>query len=230
MDTNADTCCLGTNYVVLAYTNRVADVYSYDPKAPPVHSVPIVQGATAYDGIRSIGTIILVINEALYYGKELNHTLLNPNQIRSHGYDVEDNPFRGTIGITINPNTFVPFQTSGTKIFFETRVPTDDELADCPHFEMTSPREWEPTKVQLQSTQTLLLDSNDNHEDDSLLTRMLSQVVVEYDPDTMDRPIRRTFVSKERHPVVDAKGLSERFNIGYKQAQATLLATTQRGV
>ena len=46
MDSNADTCCLGSNFIVLAMTQRTADVYPYDPSYKPLHNVPIVTGAT----------------------------------------------------------------------------------------------------------------------------------------------------------------------------------------
>jgi hypothetical protein len=46
-DTNADTCCLGRNFVVLHATYRTADVYAYDASIQPIENVPIVTGATA---------------------------------------------------------------------------------------------------------------------------------------------------------------------------------------
>ena len=48
-DTNADTCCLGSGFIPIAFTNRTADVYPYDSSYHPVTNVPIVSGATAYD-------------------------------------------------------------------------------------------------------------------------------------------------------------------------------------
>jgi hypothetical protein len=47
--TNANTCCLGKNFVVLNATYRTADVYAYDSLIKPIKNVPIVTGATAYD-------------------------------------------------------------------------------------------------------------------------------------------------------------------------------------
>ena len=35
----------------------------------------------------------MVINEALYYGRKLNHSLINPNQVRCYETMVWDNPF-----------------------------------------------------------------------------------------------------------------------------------------
>ena len=46
-DSNADTCCLGKNFIVLPATYRTADVYAYDSSIKPMDNVPIVTGATA---------------------------------------------------------------------------------------------------------------------------------------------------------------------------------------
>ena len=48
-DTDADTCCLGKNFIVYKYTTRAADVYAHDKSYKPITNVPIVTGATAYD-------------------------------------------------------------------------------------------------------------------------------------------------------------------------------------
>ena len=77
-DSNVYTCCLGMNFTVLSYTNRTADVNPYDDSYTPITNVPIVTGTTTYhhgDGT----SYILVINEALYYGQKLKHSLINPN-------------------------------------------------------------------------------------------------------------------------------------------------------
>jgi len=72
-DTNADTCCLGQNFVITSYTSRTADVYPYDTSYKPVQNIPIVSGATAWTNVDDCITYILVINEALYYGNKLDH-------------------------------------------------------------------------------------------------------------------------------------------------------------
>ena len=151
LDTNADTCCLGTNFIVLAYTSRVADVYAYDSSIEPTEAVPIVTGATAFDDPRTGMTYILVFNESLYYGRKLSHSLINPNQIRHYGIDVWDNPFdqQREIAIDINDDIKVPLQTRGTKLYFTSRVPTMEELETCQHINMTNPREWNPSMVTL---------------------------------------------------------------------------------
>jgi hypothetical protein len=134
-DTNADTCCLGKNFVVLTSTFRTADVYAYDTSIKPIENVPIVSGATAYDDPASGQTYILVFHESLYYGDKLDHTLVNPNQLRSYGIPFWDSPFDSAhpLSIEVHADFTIPLRTIGTKVIFQTRVPTAYELATKDH-------------------------------------------------------------------------------------------------
>jgi hypothetical protein len=154
-DTNADTCCLGRNFVVLHSTYRTADVYAYDTSIKPIQNVPIVSGATAYDDVSTGITYILVFNESLYYGDNLDHTLINPNQVRSYGIPFWDNPFdpNRPLSIEVDNNLHIPLRTAGTKLMFSSRVPTATELTTCEHIQMTSSTPWNPSDVtMLQAT------------------------------------------------------------------------------
>ncbi|CAJ1962218.1 unnamed protein product [Cylindrotheca closterium] len=241
MDTNADTCCLGSNFIITAYTQRSADVYAYDSSLPPTH-VPIVSGATAYDCPETGSTFILIINEALYYGNKLDHSLFNPNQIRSYGTPLWDNPYDDMHEIGIEAtDLFIPLRSRGTKLLFGTRAPTKKELETCHHIELTSKVPWEPSTVQLGKLST---PRNTPYEDprsnDSEMRRLdpvqhnLQQwCVVQQINATADRfqdvPVRPSFVSTERHSKVTAENLSERLGISIGRARATLNATLQRG-
>ena len=101
-DTNADTCCLGKNFIPLTYTNRTADVYPYDDSYKPMVNIPIVTGATAYDHPNGT-TYILIFHESLYYGTKLSHSLINPNQLRHHAVDFWDNPYVENHILSIQP-------------------------------------------------------------------------------------------------------------------------------
>ena len=63
--TNADTCCFGTNFVVLQQTYRTADVYAYDSSMAPIENISVVSAATAYDDSVSGDTFILVFHKDL---------------------------------------------------------------------------------------------------------------------------------------------------------------------
>ena len=85
-DNNANTCCLGKNFAMLNPTGKTADVYyPYNHVYEPLHNVPIVSAATAWNDVESGMTWLLIINEGLFYGSKLDHSLLNPNQLRDHG-------------------------------------------------------------------------------------------------------------------------------------------------
>ena len=89
-DTNADTCCLGQNFIILQFSTpmRTAYVYAYIQSYQPVENVPIVTGATAYDDPVTGQTYILIFHESLYYGTKLDHSLINPNELRNYGLKV----------------------------------------------------------------------------------------------------------------------------------------------
>jgi hypothetical protein len=154
-DTNANTCCLGKNFVVLHATFRTADVYAYDTSIKPIENVPIVSAATAYDDPMTGDTFILVFNKALYYGSRLDHSLINPNQVWAFGIPSWDDPYDPDKGLSIDvdDSLHIPLQPVGTKLQFRTRVPTAQELATCEHVHMTSPSIWNPSDiVMIQET------------------------------------------------------------------------------
>ena len=240
MDTNADTCCLGKNFLIMQYTNRSADVYAYDPALPPTN-VPIVSGATAYDCPITRQTYILIVNEALYYGTRLDHSLFNPNQIRDFDIPVWDNPYDKSKSLGIEARQLhIPLTSQGTKVLFNTRVPTNAELNDCPQIDLTSKKPWEPSKITLgQVTSTKAKSVEDPRSNSSELIgldpvlamdewRIVEQIHTQ-DERFEDVPVRPTFVSTERHSNVTAENLSERLGISVGRARATLKATLQRG-
>jgi hypothetical protein len=173
-DTNADTCFLGTNFVILDYTMRTADVYAYDKSITPIENVPIVKGAMAYDDLDTGRTYILVFHESLFYGQALDHSLINPNQLRSYGVNCWNNPFDDERGLCIEiDNIKIDMQTKGTKVQFETRVPTKHELETCKHIEMTSPKPWEPSQVLLQEVRANRF-AHDVYDEDAPFLRQIS--------------------------------------------------------
>ena len=240
MDSNADTCVLGQNFIVTSYSQRSAEVYAYDKDLPST-VVPIVSGATAYTCPTSGHTFILIVNEALYYGTRLDHSLFNQNQIRKYKIPLWDNPFDAQRPLGIETDQlFIPFETSGTKVQFQCRAPTSFELEECPHIELTSKVPWNPNTVQLSTVQTVKEpEYEDPRSNDAELRhldplqhagtwRQLKQITAT-DPRFDDIPVQPTFTSTQRHSKITAEGLSERFNISTERARATLRATTQRG-
>ena len=151
MDTHADTCVFGKNFVVLHSTARECDVLPYANQYEPITGVQIVTAATAWTDSASGETIILVVNEGLWMPNDVDATLLNPNQLRYYGSTVQDNPFDGDMFIRDPEDQIsIPMALSGTTIMFETRTPTDDELENCRNIILSSDHAWDPTSLHLK--------------------------------------------------------------------------------
>ena len=287
MDSHADTAVCGSNFVVLNYTSQVCDVTPYNSK--DVESdVPIATCATAWDD-SSGSTYIIKVHQALYMGdRGMDHSLLNPNQLRAHGVEVQDNPFE-PIQCHIDTgfdDIKIPLSIQGTVIFVNTRTPTEVELCECPHITLTSSKTWDPHNIKFPEPTTVIEDNQfvvkacksnySKRNDDIINTKMVSAAKVlgeehsifpmpaeefvepglhdssyniaflsrrlismarltdiphqQVGADTNDVPSTKTFVSKDRHPVVSAESISERWFIGIDNAAQTYKVTTQKGV
>ena len=77
---------------MIEYTDQVCDVSPLTSEYEPMRYIPVVKTATAYDHPYDHETYILVTAQSLYFGDKLENTLLCPNQMRSHGIEVDDVP------------------------------------------------------------------------------------------------------------------------------------------
>ena len=131
MDTMADTTCAGANFRLLETTGQTCEVSGFHSAMTAIEDVPVATCATAYtdeDG----QTFILIFHQALYFGRGMDNSLINPNQIRPLGIPVSDDPYDGdrAFGI-VHTDLYIPFKTEGTKVHFVSRVPTDT-ITRCP--------------------------------------------------------------------------------------------------
>jgi len=132
-DSHANTIVFGKNCVVLAFTRRQCDVSPYTDTYASIKSVPIAKAGTAWTSPESGTTFILVFNEGHWMGNKMDHTLVNPNQMRLFGIMVQDNPVcESPLYIIMEDGDFVlPLQVKGTNVMANTRTPTAQELHDC---------------------------------------------------------------------------------------------------
>ena len=154
LDTRADTSCAGANFKLHELTGQTCSVSPFSDKYDPLTDVPIATCLTAYTNEYG-RTFILVFHEMLWFGDGMDHSLINPNQIRLTGTPVSDDPFDDTRRLGIDhPTSFVPFETNGTCIYFDTHVPTESEILHCSHVVMTEDTEWDPSSVRFQQVRT----------------------------------------------------------------------------
>ncbi len=93
----------------------------------------------------------MVLNQALYF-PELDHSLLNPNQMRLNGVIVDDCPKhlsspdkQSTHSIYFpEQDVRIPLQMGGVISRFVTRLPTNEELEECQWLHLTGDQEWDP--------------------------------------------------------------------------------------
>ena len=114
--------------------------------------IPVASVGTLWVNPEDGYSYILVIHEALYFGDELDHSLINPNQLRLHlGDVVQDNPLNNMpMGIEIEEREmFIPFKTSGVTIYWESTKPSRDDLEKYQWVELTENKPWIPSMIQL---------------------------------------------------------------------------------
>ena len=79
LDTHADTIVLGANCTVLSYTGKECDVTPYTDAYDAIRHVPVVSGTTLWTRPSDGQEFILVFNEALWMGEQMQHTLATMN-------------------------------------------------------------------------------------------------------------------------------------------------------
>ena len=256
LDSHADTIVAGSNCIILNYTGKVCDVSPYRDDYDPVSNVPIVKAATAWQSSVTGQVYILVFNESLWMGDSMDMTLINPNQLRHFGTDVQDNPSSPLpLSIITEDREFcMELLMEGTIIYANTHTPTDTELKECPHIILSSPHPWNPHSVRFQPSSMTLEDVMNNarnvsttrsrstvdevHGEDEVLfdltstqRRIAGMKLIrddKIDVGTTDVPNTNTFHSSNRHSDISPEALSERWCISLKAATNTLKKTTQR--
>ena len=84
----------------------------------------------------------------LWFVTALENSLINPNQIRAYVISIKDNHFNANqLGINAE-EIFIPFDTTGRVVHFESRVPTEWETTHLPVILITADS-WDPTTVDM---------------------------------------------------------------------------------
>ena len=147
LDTHADTTVLGSNCVILSYTGKECKVSPYSSQYEAVQNVPVVTGATVWTNAADGTAYLLIFHESLWMGDKLDHTLVNPNQLRAYGVSIQDNLFDAKPTSITTDDASVELYSEGTIICGDTRTPTESELSQLPWLILTSPHDWDPHNV-----------------------------------------------------------------------------------
>ena len=82
-------------------------------------------------------------------GSKLEHSLINPNQVRFNGIRVMDDPTQEGLGIHTKDN-YIKMKMRGIVCYTKTRVPSAQELRDCERVILTSSEGWDPHNVSFK--------------------------------------------------------------------------------
>jgi hypothetical protein len=156
LDSHADTTCGGPNTAVLELTGEKVNVTPFSEHYAAVPDVPIATIVTVWEDPKNGEAWMLVIHEALYFGDKLTESLLCPNQLRAAGVIVNDTPKQfdasSSHSIIVVDKLEIPLQMHGVISYLDTRLPTEDEIAEYraglfQSVELTSDTPWEPYSV-----------------------------------------------------------------------------------
>ena len=80
----------------------------------------------------------------------MDHTSVNPYQMRHFGIKVQDNPYNDApIYLMTEDGDFsLPLDVQGTNIVTDTRTPTEEELQTCNHISLSSQHPWDPHRLR----------------------------------------------------------------------------------
>jgi hypothetical protein len=188
MDSHADTCLAGANWSLYQLTDETCDVVPFSDDLGATKNIPIGTCATLIV-TKSGREFILWGHEMLWFGNRLQHSLINPNQIRYNRGRVQDDPTRHDepFGITTD-QLYIPFQIDGTTVYFDTRAPTLHEMENLPYAVLTSEERWDPSRVRLRISATTSYQAIETDLDrpcvtDSILSS-ISPTLVDHEMDT----------------------------------------------
>jgi hypothetical protein len=95
LDTHADTSCACANWC-MELTGEICEVTPFHTSYTPMQAIPVAQCCTVYTLTQTGREYLIVCDQMLWFGQKLNNSLLNPNQMRVYGIDVNDDPFDDT--------------------------------------------------------------------------------------------------------------------------------------
>ena len=225
LDSHADMCGVTELARILEYTNQVVEVTGFVNSFQPLKDKPIVKAAVAYDHPETGEIIVLILNQALYFGNQVNKFLLNPNQLRAYWNIVNNVPkqFGGSShsSTTSKGDLNIPLKMRGTISYFPVRTPSLHEIENCTNINLSSESEWDPYSTIYQ----------ENEGDDTHFNRSIHELTSEHMDLSDDVALKVFQISKlkteSKQNFKSDEQLAHTWVIPTLIASDTLKATTQ---
>ena len=151
MDSHADTTCVNKHaFIESIVEGFTVDAIPFDKSIGKLTDLPIVNAVYAYDHPVEMTTHLLHFNHSIYV-RDMDNTLLCPNQARERGIIVADAPKRldhnesSTFSI-ITPELSCPLLPNGPTAYLLLRRPTTEELTNLYDniIDITDDSGWNP--------------------------------------------------------------------------------------
>ena len=123
LESHDETIVLDQNSIIMGYTGHECDVLPYTDTYESIKKIPIVTGETGYTSPIIDQQSILIFNDVLLLGDKMQHTLINPNQLRHFGLILKDYNYAKDEIMRIeveDGELVIPLQSNGTVIYFDT--------------------------------------------------------------------------------------------------------------
>jgi hypothetical protein len=126
-------------------TGDTCDVNPFLESYQPMEQIPVARCCTVWTNQEDSREYLLVGDQMLWFGTLLPNSFINPNKLRAYRLAVSDDPFDTNRAFGIDSeHVFIPFDTTGTIVHFDSRVPTEWEKIHLPVILLTG-EEWNPT-------------------------------------------------------------------------------------
>eukprot|EP00957_Ditylum_brightwellii_P012244 924748-Ditylum_brightwellii.AAC.1 len=222
----------------------MCEVFPFHEGYESIKNVPVVQAVTAYDDDRRF-THLLVLNEALSFGRGMNHSFINPNQIRMKQVPTEEDLNTLQYHILTNdalewdpPNVDMSaHQSKGEELCMIRLVSTGNHCQSCHKTDVSlsqiSGAYLEKTLVSWLIASVNVSGSYINWD---MWSPGIAKAMVEtlLDATASSVPLPGATVSevisKHRHSIIMLEHSCCTWNIGLDMAKKTLQVTTQYGM
>jgi len=150
VDSCANTCCTGATFKLIADMGHTADVKGFHGNLGKLEGIPIGTCYTAIDHPVLQEMIIGVFHQCLYFGSQMEESLINPNQLRANGLVIDTCPKQYSNGKSLHgiyyeeDDMYIPFRMHGCTSYFSSRLPTQKEIAECQQIVFTLEEPWDP--------------------------------------------------------------------------------------
>ena len=251
IDSWADTGCAGRHaYVEEFIIGQSVTASGFATSLGRLENLPIANVLYAYDKPDG-STILLVHNNVIYLGDNMDDSLANPIQSEEHGVRIDLRPRKyypnesTAQSIVLDDGRCLPIEYHGVLPFLPVRRPTPDEIDNCERVHLTSPDLWDPFIVDAAfcrassanisdfSAFSMALESSDpiSSELHMPFSPALDHVVeVSLPEDLDDDAVVANFsaVDTKHQSTLSPSELSRMWNVGLATARRTLHATTHK--